>query len=247
MSKRSSKRKSGRSTIRASRDHARAVAPHAHAPELLAARAYPSAAELFAQSSAWRSYVSETLRALLAPAALAGAVGLAGCAGVGDTSSGVLTGDTTTIESSATLTPIGQPTVVTPPVSGGGDVVITPIPSVTLTPLPPGTRVIASPLPPPGRVTPLRHPPAISGGVGRPIGPPIQPATNPPMVRGEAPAILPAVEPPQPDGGMRHVEPIQPVQPQPHARPQPQPQPNPNPPAVPGGMGVIMPSNIPQS
>lgn len=228
MSKRSSqRRKSVRSTIRSSRDHGRAVAPHASTPELLVTRAYPSAAELFATGTAWRSYVSETLRSLLAPAALAGAVGLAGCAGLGDTPGGVVTGDTTTTESSATLTPIGQPVITSPPPNGGGDVVLTPIPSVTLTPLPPGTRVITAPLPP--------HFPVPPGY------PSIHPASNPPMVRGESVAVMPDVNPPQIDGGPHQIEPIPPTVPTLHVRPQP--PPNPHPPAVPGGMRLMLPSD----
>lgn len=214
MSKRVSKRKkSGRATIRSSRDHARALAPHASGPDMLAARAYPSAAELFAQGSAWRTYVTDTLRSLLAPAALAGAVGLAGCAGAGDATNGVVGGDTTTIQSSATLTPIGPPTVVTSPANGGGTVVVTPIPPVTLTPIPPGTGLVS---PPPTHVTPPRHPPAVPGGIGRVQTPPIRPPSRPPAVSGDVPQVQPAVDPPQVLGQMRRVDPIPPpIQPVP--------------------------------
>lgn len=245
-------RKSGRRTIRASREQARAVAPHHHAPELASTRSYPSAAELFAEGSAWRSYVTDTLRSLLAPAAFVGAVGLAGCAGAG-TPDGLTSSDTTTVESSATLTPLSPPTTTATTNIGDGTVVVTQLPTATLTPIPspPGvpTPVLTSD---PRPVFPTGHTIA-RGGAVRAVDPrviAIQPATRPPTVRGDSPQVQPAVDPPQVEGGGRAVQPIQqPIQPttQPpplggapppvqivHARPQP--VPHPHPPAVPGGI-----------
>jgi hypothetical protein len=246
------RKKSAPSTIRASRDHARALAPRAPVHERVEVRAYPSAAELFAQGTAWRDYVTDTLRSLLAPAAIASAVSLAGCAGAGDSPNGVVGGDTTRIESSATLTPVGAPTVGTPQPTNGS-VVVTPLPPTTLTPVGPGQL-----LTPPTNVTPPHGTSRRLGGAVRAVNPhpAIQPATHPPGIRGEAPPVLPSVEPPQVEGQMRQVQPIQPtldpqplggapppVQPptpqpvQPTSRPQP--PPNPHPPAVPGGLGVM--------
>jgi len=231
-------KKAGPSTIRASRDHARALAPRAAVHERVEVRAYPSAAELFAQGTAWREYVTDTLRSLLAPAAMASAVSLAGCAGAGDSPNGMLGGDTTQIESSVTLTPIGAPTVGTPQPTGGS-VVMTPLPATTL-------------IPPTGGSSP----PHIGGAV-RAVDPhpAIVPATHPPVIGGEAPPVLPSIDPQQVDGQMRQVLPIQPtLDPQPlggaapPVRPpappvqptsRPQPPPNPHPPAVPGGLGLL--------
>lgn len=198
-------------SLRASQDHARAVAPLGRAADLLTPRAYPSAAELFADGTGWRAYVTDTLRALLAPAALAGAVGLAGCAGTGDASSGVVGADTASTQSSATLTPLGQPTVGTSPADG---VVVTPLPPSTLTPIPPGAPVVPAPPPrtlpprtPPAHLTPNQTPVAIPGGLGRVIVRPIPPAARPPVVRGEAIQIQPAVAPPQALGSRQAVDP----------------------------------------
>jgi hypothetical protein len=74
-------RKSHAPTQRTAREDARAVA--ASASERVP-RAYPSAEELFAPHSMWRSQVAGALRTWLGPAALAGAVGLAGCGGAGN-------------------------------------------------------------------------------------------------------------------------------------------------------------------
>lgn len=245
-------KKAGPSTIRTSRAHARALAPHAPVHERVEVRAYPSAAELFAQGTAWRDFVTDTLRSLLAPAAIASAFGLAGCAG-GDSPNGVVGGDTTRTESAATLTPIGAPTVGTP-VPTNGSVVVTPLPATTLTPVGPG-QVTSTPT----HVTPTGISSRRTGGAVRAVDPrpAIRPATHPPRIRGEAPPVLPSIEPPQVEGQMRQVQPIQPtldpqplggapppVQPptpqpvQPTSRPQP-PAPNPHPPAVPGGLGVM--------
>jgi len=245
-------KKAGPSTIRTSREHARPLAPRAPVHERVEAREYPSAAELFAQGTAWRDYVTDALRSLLAPAAIASAVSLAGCAGAGDSPNGVLGGDTTQMESSATLTPIGAPTVGTPQPTNGS-VLLTPLPPTTLTPVEPGQRPS-----PPTHVTPTHGTSPRLVGAMRAVAPhpAIVPATHPPGIRGEAPPVLPSVDPQQVDGQMRQVLPIRPtldpqplggapppVQPptpqpvQPTSRPQP--PPNPHPPAVPGGLGVM--------
>lgn len=246
-------KKSGPSTIRTSRGHARALAPRAPVHERVEVRAYPSAAELFAQGTAWRDFVTDTLRSLLAPAAIASAFGLAGCAG-GDSPNGVVGGDTTRTESAATLTPVGTPTLGTPTVDTtqptGGGVVVTALPPTTLTPVAPGQ--LRSP---PTRVTPTHGTPPHIGGAVRAIDPPpaILPAIEPPDIAGESPPVRQSAEPQQVQGQMRQVQPIQPtVNPQalggapppiqsppppvqPTGRPQP---PHPHPPAVPGGRGV---------
>ena len=204
-------KKPRQTSLRAAQAHARAVAPLGRAADLLTPRAYPSAAELFADGTGWRAYVTDTLRALLAPAALAGAVGLAGCAGTGDAPNSVVGADTASTQSSATLTPLGQPTVGT---SAADGVVVTPLPPSTLTPIPPGAPVVPAPPPrthpprtPPAHPTPNQTPVAIPGGLGRVVVPPIPPAAQPPAVRGEAVQLQPAVAPPQALGSQQAVDP----------------------------------------
>ncbi len=244
---RSKKKTPRKPTLGGAREQARPLEPLAQAPEFAARRAYPSAHELFSQGSAWRAYVTEALRSFVGPAALAGAVGLAGCAGTGDAANSNLGGE----PPAATLTPVGQPTTTPqPPLNGGGQVVLTPLPNATLTPLPPGTQVLP---PPPANPTPpgrIRH-----------VVPAIQPTPQPQPVRGDMPAVQPDPFPPQANGGLSVVEPSpQPIQPpvQPPALggeppqvlpnpPPPQPQPNPNPPAVPGqALQPLPPPTVPQ-
>lgn len=73
------RRKSRSPELRAARQDTRSVA----APTSVSTRGYPSAEELFAQHSLWRSRVAGALRTWLGPVALVGAVGLAGCGGTG--------------------------------------------------------------------------------------------------------------------------------------------------------------------
>lgn len=73
------RRKSRSPELRAARQDTRSVA----APTSVSTRGYPSAEELFAQHSLWRSRVAGALRTWLGPAAFVGAVGLAGCGGTG--------------------------------------------------------------------------------------------------------------------------------------------------------------------
>jgi hypothetical protein len=204
----------------------RALEAHEATPS---GRDYPSAAEMMACGPEMQAWLKNALRAIVQPAAVASALtlGVTGCTDVAEilsqgTSSPapVFVGGATT-DKPATLTPIGSPTLPTPPNPLGGGVVMNPIPdkpdptagSVPPCPLPPlgGTAVGGEPpavttAPPP---TPPAHPPAVRGRI-RPIRPPAPPpppvpAVDPPTLDGDVAMVHP--EPPPMPGGLRAVDP----------------------------------------
>ena len=235
----SAKRKQGRRTIR----EVGSVAPRAVRAESPAAGgpAYPTAVELVASGEAWRAWLDDALRRVLAPVALAGAIGVA-AAGCGTSGSALEAFGASPLASSSPdspqpLSPFA-PTVVSPkPSIGGPTATLAPLgPPSTPQPLPPA--VVRPPQPPARPLPPPRQPP-----------PPLDP--NPPMVRGQMVAVPPQL-PPRPP-----VRPV--VQPQPirhpiamggGARPAyfapPQPVapvivPRPDPPSVDGEMQAVEP------
>ena len=160
---------------------------------------YPSAGELLASSSEWAKWLESAMRAVLRPAALAGAVGLAasGCAN-GEAApppspwadaSGDASGDTGVVMYALPSTPLSgtgagggvtRPPETHPPhpTQGGGS----------------GTVV----------VSPLPDPPPVDGthaSVG-PKPPIVSPSWRPPMVRGRIRPVAPDIPMP---GGIRPV------------------------------------------
>jgi len=204
---RPARRKPVRAPLPSSRDHARPLAP---APREVvdAPRGYPTAAALFA-SGGISAQLGATLRALLGPAALMGAVGVAACgpldappktepnADIGPTDTKPKPDDAAQPN---TTPPDTTPSDTAPPVSD--------TPSVTLTPLPPQLPP-TPPRPPVPHTIDTGHPP-------RPWTPPIvsgplPPLPRPPITRG----AMVHVEPPRPEP----VEPLQLIRPRPDTIP----------------------------
>ncbi|MCS6797840.1 MAG: hypothetical protein NZ898_04820 [Myxococcota bacterium] len=177
-----------------------------HAPRPLGAaragtdRPYPSATELFARADRLRDWLDQTLRGLLAPAALAGSMGLAGCSselparivewlqgepassspsGNGSVSSGepIPNGAPRNIEPPATLTPTGGPTSPPPPVLAPW------LPWQPTTPQLHPPRTAGRP------VSPAHRPPVPSGAI--PVRPVPPPAVNPPQILGDVAFVRP--------------------------------------------------------
>src|SRR6185295_859658 len=112
MSRRSrARRKLARKNYRSSRETPRAIA----AQKSETARTYPKASELLASGHGWREFLETTLRSVLRPVAIVGAVGLAGC---GAQSHATVSGDP---KPSGAQTP-GSGAVLVPmaPPGGGG-------------------------------------------------------------------------------------------------------------------------------
>lgn len=151
---------------------------------------YPSANALVASGEAWRAWLDEALRRVLAPAAIAGALGVAAA---GCTIPGV------------SLDPFGAAVTTAPRVDKPG---ASPAPAVTLVPLGPPTS--PSPAPTSAQLivpSPVPQPPAT-----QPVPPRRPPARHPPAMRGGAPAmvlparpIAPQPDPPSIEGGMASV------------------------------------------
>jgi hypothetical protein len=165
-----------------------------------APRGYPTAAALFA-SGGLSTQLGATLRGLLGPAALLGAVGVAAC---GPLDAPPKTEPAADIgPSDAKPLPASKPDDAAPPPP------VSDTPSVTLTPLPPQPPPTVWPSPP---RPPIPH--LIDTG-----HPPPRPWT-PPIVSGPLP---PLPRPPIPRGAMQHVEPPrpEPVEPLHLIRPRP--------------------------
>ena len=188
------RRKPVAAPLASSRTLARPLAPHAVTD---APRGYPTAAALFA-SGGLTGQVGASLRALLGPAALMGAVGVAGCGPLDappkmDPAADVSPGDA--------KTPPDKPNdAASPP----DDVAVPGTPSVVLTPLPPQPPPIRPPVPhhvDTGRPPPRPWtPPVVSG--------PLPPLLHPPIARGVMQHVEP--EPPRPEPMPPRPEPILP-------------------------------------
>jgi len=193
---------------------------------------YPSAAEMMARGPEVRAWLQGALSALVQPAVVASALslGATGCVDIGEilgedpAAAPVFAGATSQGDKPATLTPIDSPTAFasanngTPVVTGGGGVVMHPLPpdkpeptSVPSCPLPPpgSTRLSGSApaVTPPPAVRPPVHPPAVRGRIRpiRPPAPPPIPAVDPPTLDGDVAMVHP--EPPPMPGGLRAVFP----------------------------------------
>jgi len=195
---------------------ARGAMPRAVSASGASSPGYPSATDLIASSAQWQRWLEDGLRAVLRPALVAGAIGLAsaGCGQEVGNFYADLTGDD----------PQVAPLPMDAPPTPGGQVVMTPLPSAPgpgATPLhlapPPAPGpdkppvwqgvVIETPLPSPAYIPPNPSPPEIDGDIAmvRPQPPP--PAVNPPMVRGRIAPVRPIVEDIPVPGGMRPVMP----------------------------------------
>ncbi|MCC7541098.1 MAG: hypothetical protein IT379_33070 [Deltaproteobacteria bacterium] len=132
-------------------------------------RAYPRAAEL-ASSPAWADWLQSALRAVVLPAGVAGAMGLAAC--------GIVGASDVEPDPSTSLEPCDRPTGSTLPSTdpvplGGAAIPVQPTPTPNIAPHPEPLRM-------PGEAPPvLAQPPT------PPVPPaPIPPPTNPPHIRG---------------------------------------------------------------
>lgn len=224
--RRTPKRKEAPRTIPDVRD----AAPRALVRGTGTGPAYPAAADLIARSPEWKEWLDVALRSVLRPAALAGAVGLAGLGCDGSAAAGLAgewvsgTPEATATQGQVAFTGIasdkflsGGPGGADAPLHTGGGVVMSPLPGMP----PPGG--------PAGTITPLPDPPELDGDVAA-----VHP--HPPTVLGEAPVVIvpppviPAVRPPAMRGRIAPVRP-RPVAPPPDI-------------AVPGGLSRVMPPPV---
>jgi hypothetical protein len=227
------RRKPVAAPLPSARTLARPLTPHAVTD---APRGYPTAAALFA-SGGLTGQLGATLRALLGPAALMGAVGVAAC---GPLDAPPKADPVTDTDPSDAKTPPDKPDdAASPP----NDIAVPGTPSVVLTPLPPQPGPTHPPFPhhvdtgrPP---TPSRTPPIIDG--------PLPPLHRPPISRGamqhiEPEPLPPEPLPPRPEPILPRHEPVplggapMPVHPPPP--PPPPVRPAPHPPQAPGRIMV---------
>ncbi len=220
---------------------ARALRPES-TPAAQSSPSYPSASELLARSPEWRGWLEQALSQILRPAALAGAVALAGGCGSSATVDDLLGGGGEQASAPvfasepaapvtappATLVAAGQPYGAKP--EPGGTTLVGSLPD----PEPPcplglggigGVGITTT--------TPSPHPPALPGGIR--AMPPSTPPSTPPMVRGTGIAVHvppPATTPPRLAG---RVAPT-------HTAPAPSIVPDPDPPAIDGDIAIVSPS-----
>lgn len=232
------RRKQGRRTIRETSSAApRPVQAHEPSPT---AASYPTALELVSGGEAWRAWLEDALRRVLAPAALAGALGVAaagcGTGGAALEAFGASPIATTAPSGSQPLSPFGPAVSGKPPAGGtpiaslsplgppSGPAPIAPFPVSVVTPEPP-----ARPLPPVVRPPPAPLPPMVRGRIA--VVTPRPPAPPPP-----ARPLLPVHEPLNVAGGARPA----------YFAPPPAPVapvivPRPDPPSVDGDMQFVEP------
>jgi hypothetical protein len=208
---------------------AREVAPSKRDAE---GRGYPTALDLIAAPQ-WHEFLQNALRSVLRPAALAGAVGLAGMGAGCGSEDGVLPAVSALFDDGEQA-PAGSPTVTFTPIPNGISMPpppLAPPPAstwVTVTPIPPGTQPEPPcPLPPPvvnppGHRPPRWNPPRTAGRMV-PVRPPVPPATNPPHVLGQMVPVMPPPPPPRP--------PVVPA--------------HPNPPMIRGDIAMVVPDPVP--
>jgi hypothetical protein len=153
---------------------------------------YPTALDLIAAPQ-WREFLQGALRSVLRPAALAGAVGLAGI-GAGCGGDGIVPSVASLFDEGPAAGATVQPTIVFQPIPNGISLPPPPAPPtpastwVSVTPIPPGSQVEPPcPLPPPVTTRPpsVVRPPQI-----------ITPAHNPAQMRGRIAFVRPVTPPP---------------------------------------------------